>query len=547
MSEDGTKQAPRASDDVRLIVGDALACLAEMPDSSVDCIVTSPPYFRQRDYDRLGQIGREGTLPEYVASLVSVFGEARRVLSPTGTLWLNLGDKYVNGCLQGAPWRVALALVDDGWILRSDIIWHKTNAMPHSAKSRPTHDHEYLFMFSRRSDYFYDSDAIREPHVTFSEASKMRGGRAHFHKRGGTPEQGKNAGSQNLHDGRWDQAFHPKGRNRRTVWSMALGKYRGAHFAVFPEGLVEPAIKAGCPHGGVVLDPFSGSGTCGVVARRLGRRFIGIDINADYVDLARKRIGEAGGPVGVSRFALRSGEVRWRARITKNGQRLSLGLFITREDAEEVVKLAAALTEDQIHLQKLNPVEVADGVARITLTRKGQDFTVLLDEEDLPLVRSVKWYVNNGYARTADGVYMHRLLTGFDVVDHKNRNRLDNRRRNLRDVSTAANIQNTGYRSKSGSKVRFRGVEYIPRLGRWGASCKVGGVKHSGRTWPTEALAGYKAHLLRKEKMPNSLEPNLTYLPELDLLIETERLIRLRARFRDLHKGVVDPSALPSG
>lgn len=282
-----------ADDDVRLLVGDAFERLKEMPHGSVDCIVTSPPYFRQRDYDRLGQIGQEENLADYVTSLVKVFREARRVLSVSGTLWLNLGDKYLNGCLQGAPWRVALALVDDGWVLRSDIIWHKTNAMPHSAKNRPTHDHEYFFMFSQEGEYHYDSDAVREPHITFSAKSKMRGGRNHFHKRGSTPENGKNRGSQNLHDGRWDQAFHPRGRNRRTVWSMALGKYRGAHFAVFPEGLVEPAIQAGCPIGGVVLDPFAGAGTCGVVARRLGRKFIGIDINADYLELARLRINEA--------------------------------------------------------------------------------------------------------------------------------------------------------------------------------------------------------------------------------------------------------------
>jgi site-specific DNA-methyltransferase (adenine-specific) len=183
-----------------------------------------------------------------------------------------------------------LALIDDGWILRSDVIWHKPNAMPHSVKTRPTTDHEYLFMFSKRNNYRYDADAIREPHVTFSENSKMRGGRNHFGSRGATPEAGKNAGNNNLHDARWDQAFHPKGRNKRTVWSIALGKFREAHFAVFPEKLVEPCLLSSCPREGIALDPFFGSGTVGVVALNNNRRFIGIDINEDYCRMAQRRL-----------------------------------------------------------------------------------------------------------------------------------------------------------------------------------------------------------------------------------------------------------------
>ena len=190
----------------------------------------------------------------------------------------------------GMPWRVALALVDDGWTLRSDVIWHKPNAMPHSAKTRPTTDHEYVFLFSKSKKYYYDADAIREPHVTFSEKSKMRGGRNHLGKRGGTPEAGKNSGNSNLHDARWDQAFHPKGRNKRTVWSVPLGKFREAHFAVFPEKLIEPCILAGSPQDGVVLDPFFGAGTTGLVALNQGRRFVGIDINRDYCEMARRRL-----------------------------------------------------------------------------------------------------------------------------------------------------------------------------------------------------------------------------------------------------------------
>lgn len=274
----------------RILVGDCERVLKTMEPDSIDVIVTSPPYYDQRDYDHDDQLGREATPTEYVNRLVRVFREARRTLKTKGSLWLNLGDKYIDGVLSGMPWRVALALVDDGWRLRSDIIWHKPNAMPSSVKSRPTTDHEYLFFLTRSDQYYYDADSIREPHVTFSESSKMKGGRGHLGKRDGTPEKGKNAGSSNLHTGRWDQAFHPLGRNRRTVWSVPLSKYRDAHFAVFPEKLIEPCIKAGSPAGGMVLDPFFGSGTTGVVASRLGRTFIGIDINPQYCDMAAARI-----------------------------------------------------------------------------------------------------------------------------------------------------------------------------------------------------------------------------------------------------------------
>jgi site-specific DNA-methyltransferase (adenine-specific) len=162
--------------------------------------------------------------------------------------------------------------------------------MPSSTKSRPTTDHEYVFFFTKSREYFYDADAIREPHVTFTERSRMRGGRKHFGQRGGTPEAGKNGGNCNLHDGRWDQAFHPLGRNKRTVWSIPLSKFREAHFAVFPESLVETCIRASCPVGGHVLDPFLGSGTVAVVAKRLGRSYLGIDINAEYLQMAERRI-----------------------------------------------------------------------------------------------------------------------------------------------------------------------------------------------------------------------------------------------------------------
>jgi site-specific DNA-methyltransferase (adenine-specific) len=274
----------------QVLCGDARQQMSRLPDESVDTLVTSPPYYQQRNYAESDQIGREATAETYVERLVEVFREARRVLKSTGTLWLVLGDKYDNKQLLGVPWRVALALQRDGWLLRSDIIWHKPNAMPSPVKNRPTTDHEYVFLLSKSDRYHYDVDAIREPHVTFTERSRMRGGRNHFFKRDSTPEQGKNGGNSNLHNSRWDQAFHPKGRNKRTVWSVPLSKFREAHFAVFPEPLVEDCIRAGCPAGGIVLDPFLGSGTTALVAQRLGRHYLGIDCNRQYCDMARRRL-----------------------------------------------------------------------------------------------------------------------------------------------------------------------------------------------------------------------------------------------------------------
>lgn len=277
----------------QIIVGHSLLTLQAMPSASIDCIVTSPPYFGQRDYGVQGQVGNEATPKEYIENLVSIFTECRRVLKESGSLWLNLGDKYDKGNLLGMPWRIALALQDEGWILRNDIIWHKPNAMPHSAKNRLTTDHEYIFFFTKKNNnYFYDQDAIREEHVTFSENSLMKGGRNHFGKNGGTPEKGKNGGKSNLHDGRWDQAFHPNGRNRRTVWNVPLSKFRGAHFAVFPEKLIEPCILAGCPKNGLVLDPFFGAGTTGVVAKKFGRKYVGLEISPDYAKLADDRLAD---------------------------------------------------------------------------------------------------------------------------------------------------------------------------------------------------------------------------------------------------------------
>jgi DNA modification methylase len=277
----------------RVHTGSAVDVLSTLPSKCVNTVVTSPPYFGHRKYtgefDSVDEVGREESVGDYVQRLVKIFEEVRRVLRDDGTLWLNLGDTYRANQLLGVPWRVALALQDDGWLLRSDIIWHKPNAMPSSVKTRPTTDHEYLFLFAKSEKYRYFQDAIREPHKTFGADSKMKGGRNHFGKRGGTPEAGKNGGDSNLHDGRWDQAFHPLGRNRRTVWSVPLSKFRGAHFAVFPEALISPCILAGSQVGDVVLDPFIGSGTTGLVALRHNRHFIGVELVEEYAEIARNR------------------------------------------------------------------------------------------------------------------------------------------------------------------------------------------------------------------------------------------------------------------
>ena len=178
-----------------ILCGDALEQLRQLPAGVIDTVVTSPPYFRQRDYTGAEQVGHEATPAAYVQRLVSIFAACHRVLAESGSLWIVLGDKYDNGQQLGMPWRVILALMDAGWILRSDIIWHKPNAMPSAVKTRPTTDHEYVFFLTKSKHYYYDADAIREPHVTFTEQSRMRGGRRHFFLRDGTPEQGKNGGT----------------------------------------------------------------------------------------------------------------------------------------------------------------------------------------------------------------------------------------------------------------------------------------------------------------------------------------------------------------
>jgi len=258
--------------------GDSLAVLQTLPAASVQCCVTSPPYWGLRDYGHDGQIGLEETPEQYVARLVAVFAEVRRVLADDGVLWLNLGDSYGSGKqLVGIPWRVAFALQADGWYLRSDTIWHKPNPMPESVRDRPTKAHEYVFLLSKSARYFYDSDSIRETSIT-GDLNSPRGSKGVLGS--------MNAGLR----GDSDKGYSGKTRNTRSVWTIPTQPYSGAHFAVMPPALADRCIKSGSRVGDVVLDPFSGAGTTGMVARRLRRQYVGIELNPEFADMARRRI-----------------------------------------------------------------------------------------------------------------------------------------------------------------------------------------------------------------------------------------------------------------
>ena len=259
-----------------------------MPDASVNCCVTSPPYWGLRDYGHADQIGLESTPEQYVARMVEVFREVRRVLRDDGTLWLNLGDSYLNKNLVGIPWRTAFALQSDGWHLRQDIIWHKPNPMPESVADRCTKAHEHVFLLSKSAKYYYDADAIKEPASSMGKS----GGPACFRGAGHFRES---AGGPANRDSR-DMSAIGRGadRNRRDVWTIATQPFHGAHFAVMPPALVEPCVLAGCPKDGVVLDPFTGSGTVGEVALLAGRGFVGVELNPEYHAIAERRIRQAG-------------------------------------------------------------------------------------------------------------------------------------------------------------------------------------------------------------------------------------------------------------
>jgi DNA modification methylase len=250
--------------------------------------VTSPPYFGLRDYGAEGQIGLESLAEEYVAQLVHVFRGVRDMLADDGTLWLNLGDSYGAGKqLMGVPWSVAFALKADGWYLRSDIIWHKPNAMPESITDRPTKAHEYLFLLAKSERYYYDADAIKEPVSEASDFGKARPTAAM--PSGNGDEVNDLRTRKRLGNG---SVGSPDGRNRRSVWSIHTQPFDGAHFAVFPRTLIEPCILAGSRPGDVVLDPFMGSGTTAQVAEHLGRQWIGCELNPEYVTLQAKRLAQ---------------------------------------------------------------------------------------------------------------------------------------------------------------------------------------------------------------------------------------------------------------
>jgi DNA modification methylase len=301
---------------ITIINGDCREMLKTLPDQSVHCCVTSPPYFGLRDYGHDGQIGLEQTPDAFVAKLVDVFREVKRVLRDDGTVWLNLGDSYAGSHgtttvnddvwasdrrtfrtgsarfpdgykpkdLIGIPWRVAFALQADGWYLRQDIIWHKPNPMPESVTDRCTKAHEYIFLLSKSARYYFDSDAIKEkaetpPHgpgyATFDPNSKRND---------------RTAGNEAN-----DRAWGADGRrNKRSVWTITTKPYSGAHFATFPPDLITPCILAGCPTGGTVLDPFGGSGTTGEVAESHGRNAVLIELNPAYIDLIKERTKQQG-------------------------------------------------------------------------------------------------------------------------------------------------------------------------------------------------------------------------------------------------------------
>lgn len=328
----------------KIYTGDCLDVLKTFDDNSIDCCITSPPYWGLRDYGHDGQIGMEETPDVFVENLVSVFSEVKRVLKPEGTLWLNLGDTYSshkdcksvadtlrvggrseeanviekgkshsrnskmlksvglkNKDLVGIPWMVAFALRDNGWYLRQDIIWHKPNPMPESVTDRCTKSHEYIFLLAKSAKYYYDHEVIK---TKMADSSLSRLAQDVENQVGSDRVPGKTNGkmkavgkknetsqifgSRSGHSGNYffDTGF----ANKRSVWTVNTMPYSEAHFATFPERLITDMIKAGCPENGIILDPFMGAGTTALVARKLHRNFVGIELNPEYVEIANKRL-----------------------------------------------------------------------------------------------------------------------------------------------------------------------------------------------------------------------------------------------------------------
>jgi DNA modification methylase len=323
-----------------IYTGDALAVLRTFPNKSISCGVTSPPYYGLRDYGVAGQLGREATPEDYVARLVAMFHEFKRVLTDDGTLWVNIGDSYwgqkgasgessnayqvsrytsgvsinrpcsntgVRGVvgprqgkhavikrkdLIGIPWMLAFAMRADGWYLRQEIIWSKPNPMPESVRDRCTKSHESLFLFTKKEHYYFDGKAILEPAA--HDGRKDTLAKISPKYVAGVTGLKVQSFAANAHE-RWPNIIHAGGlalpaRNKRSVWHVPTRSFKGAHFATYPEALITDCVKAGCPPGGVVLDPFMGAGTTAVVARKLGRQYVGIELNPEYVKIANKRL-----------------------------------------------------------------------------------------------------------------------------------------------------------------------------------------------------------------------------------------------------------------
>lgn len=294
---------------INIIQGSCIETLQRLDDKSVNTCITSPPYWGLRNYnDEEKQLGMEDTPEEFVDNLVKVFREVRRVLRDDGTVWLNLGDSYSSGGrttttnqslrgdkdygvtrpkpskgikpkdLIGIPWRVALALQQDGWYLRQDIIWHKPNPMPESVKDRCTKSHEYIFLLSKNVKYYFDGEAIKEPVKKDWGTRDRTKGKYHNEGTGLQPHSGLTKS--------YDK------RNKRSVWTVTTKPFKGAHFATFPKDLIEPCVLAGCPEGGTVLDPFGGSGTTGIVAANNNRNAVLCELNQEYIEIAKDRISQ---------------------------------------------------------------------------------------------------------------------------------------------------------------------------------------------------------------------------------------------------------------
>lgn len=294
----------------KVYLGDSLENIKTFPDESIDCVVTSPPYFALRDYGMDGQIGLEDTPEAYIERLVLVFREIRRCLKPGGTCWVNLGDSYATQCigqsaginaqtkglkhkdLIGIPWMFAFAMRTDGWYLRQDIIWAKPNPMPESVTDRCTKSHEYIFLFSKSEKYYFNNEEIMEI-AEGQEHPQVNKLKTRTHEQG----YAKAGGHRDNNGGLATKTIIKGGvvmRNKRDVWTVCVKPNKEAHFAAYPEELITPCILSGCPEDGVVLDPFMGSGTTGIVARKLGRNFIGCELNPEYQKMAERRIFNEG-------------------------------------------------------------------------------------------------------------------------------------------------------------------------------------------------------------------------------------------------------------